>query len=203
MVMVLLAFGACSCGSGGGTAEEERSTPTNLEQLRAIAAVIAGSCLDTATVEDSLKLRLRVLPKEHSWVLEEAIRGGLVAGGARSGDAAYDRLVEFGILDMRIRYDGLRRDGFMGPRIVERTAFVSLHARITDSAGTRVLFTGDRSGSKRDTVLVSEISRLETPMLPFTVGVVPDEGVFDNVAEPLIVLGAIAVAMVLLFTVRS
>jgi hypothetical protein len=200
---LLLAFVACSCGSGSGTADEERSMPTNLEQIRAIAARIAGSCLDAATVRDSLKLRLRVLPEEHGWVVEEAIRGGLFAGGARPGDVAYDRLVEFGILDMRVHYDGLRRDGFMGPKIVERTALVSLHARITDSAGTRVLFTGDRSGSVRDTVLVSEIRRLETPMLPFTVGVVPDEGVFDNVAEPLIVLGAIAVAMVLLFTVRS
>ncbi len=190
-------------GVASATAEDERPTATNLDRMRSLATDIARSCVDTADLRDTSKVRLQVLPADSGWLLEEAIRAGLSSRGARQADAAYDRMAEFGILEMRVKYDNLRRDGFMGAKIVDRTVSVSLHARITDSAATRVLFVGDRSAAVSDTVLVSEISRLESPMIPVTCGMIPEEGFFDNVAGPFIVLGAVAVAVILLFTVRS
>jgi hypothetical protein len=201
-VLVLTVVGLL-CRSSVVRADDESPKATNLDVMRALATKIAGSCLDTLSVQDAPKFRLRVLPAETGWVLEEAIRAGLAARGARPADATYDRLAEFGILDMRVLYDDLRRDGFMGAKIVERTVSVTLHASITDSAATRVLFSGDRSASVSDTVLVSEISRLESSMLPMTRGTIPEEGFLDNIAGPFIVLGAVAVAVILLFTVRS
>ena len=52
-------------------------------------------------------------------------------------------------------------------------------------------------------VLETEIRELENPNLPVTQGTLPTGGFFSSFAEPLIVLGAVAVAMLLLFSVRS
>ncbi len=202
-LILALAFVAASCGSGSATADSGQATATNLELMRTLATRLAASCMDSIGAVGSPRVRLRVLPQESGWMLEEAIRNGLASGGARAGDASFDLVAEFGILEMRVSYENIRRDGFMGPRIMDRLVSVSLHATISDSASTRELFAGDRRDALRDTVLVSEAGRLETPILPVTVGSLPEEGVFENIAEPFIVLAAVAVAMVLLFTVRS
>jgi hypothetical protein len=54
-----------------------------------------------------------------------------------------------------------------------------------------------------DTVRMAEIPTLEDPNVPQTQGTRPSEGFFSSLAEPLIMLGAVAVAVYLLFTVRS
>jgi hypothetical protein len=54
-----------------------------------------------------------------------------------------------------------------------------------------------------DVVEVSLIESLENPSVPQTHGVFPPEGFFAGWAEPLVLLGAVAVAVYLLFTVRS
>jgi len=55
----------------------------------------------------------------------------------------------------------------------------------------------------RDTIQVSQVPLLEDPNVPVTQGTLPAEGFFSSLAEPLIMIGAVAVAVYLLFTVRS
>jgi hypothetical protein len=63
--------------------------------------------------------------------------------------------------------------------------------------------TRDYRESSTDTIGLSDIGQVENPAYPFTRASVPAEGFFDTLAEPLIVLGAIGVAVYLLFSVRS
>jgi len=44
---------------------------------------------------------------------------------------------------------------------------------------------------------------LETPGIPATRGALPSPGVFSSLVEPVVLVGSIAVAIVLLFSVRS
>jgi hypothetical protein len=54
-----------------------------------------------------------------------------------------------------------------------------------------------------DTVDASDLDRIEQPGLPVTRADVPPSGFFDTLAEPLIAISAVAVAVYLLFTIRS
>jgi len=66
-----------------------------------------------------------------------------------------------------------------------------------------VIALGERTASFTDTVAVSDVGDIEQASIPVTRGVLPAEDFFSGIAEPLVVVGAIAVAIFLLFTVRS
>ncbi len=176
---------------------------TNLELFRILAGEIAGGSFGTAVHADSPAVAMHVLPQESAWLVEDDVAAALRGRGARlfGKDARY--AAEFGIVRLHVLYENIRRDGMFGPRIVDREVVVTIRAKIEDTQAGAVLTSGDVSRDRRDTVAVSAIDGLETPTVPATHGVLPSEGFFTSLAEPLIMLGAVAVAVVLLFTVRS
>jgi hypothetical protein len=50
---------------------------------------------------------------------------------------------------------------------------------------------------------MSDVESLENSGIPATHGVIPKEGLFSTFLEPLVAIGAMAVAVYLLFHVRS
>ena len=176
---------------------------TNLELFRMMAGEIAGTSFMVAPPVDTLRVQLNVIPRESGWVIEDRMAQVLRQRGARIVTAGGMINAEFGVLRMQVIYENIRRDGIFGPKVVDRDVVVTLHARMVDIPGGSVLISEDVRRDHRDTVLVAEIDRLESPTLPATHGVLPAEGLLQNLAEPLILLGAVGVAVVLLFTVRS
>jgi hypothetical protein len=63
--------------------------------------------------------------------------------------------------------------------------------------------TGERKAAYADTILLSQVESIEQPAIPSTRGTVPPEDFFSGLVEPLVIVGAVAVAIFLLFTVRS
>ena len=115
--------------------------------------------------------------------------------------AAY--FAELGVLDMHVAYDDVRRDGLFGAKIVDREVTLNIGARLVEQRSGMLIVNREFRQSVRDTVEVSEIHQLEDPYVSVTQGNLPAEGFFSSLAEPLIMLGAVAVAVYLLFTVRS
>jgi hypothetical protein len=66
-----------------------------------------------------------------------------------------------------------------------------------------VVMSGERKALFSDTIGLSQIEGVEHAALPVTRGTIPQEDFFSGIAEPLIIVGAVAVAIFLLFTVRS
>jgi hypothetical protein len=186
-----------------GIAQEISEPPTNLQIFRSLGARIAGLSLAEVRQGDSSTVQLTVLPRETGWVIEDAVVGALIRQNFKTVDVNGAYRAEFGILELRVGYENVRRDGLFGPRIVDRTVRVSLHSKLFDQRSGTVVFSRDMTEEHRDTVLVSGVERLESVALPATRGQLPPEGFFSTIAEPIVVLGTVAVAVILLFTVRS
>jgi hypothetical protein len=75
--------------------------------------------------------------------------------------------------------------------------------RLVDRVEGTVGMSAERMAVFSDTIALSQVERIEHASLPVTRGRVPPEDFFSGIAEPLIIVGAVAVAIFLLFTVRS
>ena len=104
---------------------------------------------------------------------------------------------------MRVVLVNPRRPGLFSARIVDRTVTLALWGKIVDRANGRLLIGETWREERTDTVCVEDLEHLETPGVPATRGVLPPEGLFSSFLEPLILLGAVGVAVYLLFTSRS
>ncbi len=198
---------AAAVGSAAiaGTADEPA---TNLQIFRdlaaSVAAEVSAAMPSSGAGSDSGSLALAVIPNESGWFLQDTVARVFAAtrkvlDGA--ADAAYK--ARLGILDLRVAYADIRTDGFLGPRIVDRRLTLSLEANIVRQTTGAVVVSRRLDREYADTVPLSEVVRLESSTLPFTRGALPQEGWFSTFIEPVIVLGAIAVAVLLLFSVRS
>ncbi len=86
---------------------------------------------------------------------------------------------------------------------MDRIVTVALHVRTVNQAAGGIVLSREFRKESSDVVYLSEIDEVENPAIPLTHGKIPVEGLFSTLAEPLIVVGAIAMALFLLFSVRS
>jgi hypothetical protein len=178
--------------------------PSNLELIRSLAARIGDAVGVTLGREDSSTMSLAVLPKDMAWYVESALLQGLSKHKfVLRASGTSDLTGEFGFGKARVEYVDIRRHGFFGSKIVDRKVAVLISAKVVDQQNGSILLGRDFEESYRDTIPLSDIQRVENAGLPLTRGTVPKEGFFSNLAEPLVMLGAIGVAVYLLFSVRS
>lgn len=144
-------------------------------------------------------LTVRVAPRETAWALEQDFVAGLKAGSSKGEGRSFEAC-ELGLLDARVEYDNIRRNGFLGRKMVDRIVRVAVRVKLEGGGGTRYR---EFQKEARDTVAVADIEHLETPGMPMTHGSLPPQGFFDDLIEPVIFLGSIGVAVYLLFAVRS
>jgi len=167
-----------------------------LEMGRELSPSLSG---DTATV-----VVLDIQPGENTWFVEAGLMKGLSPRRVvREPGTAAVLTVSVGIRSMGVAYEDVRRDGLFGDRVVTRTVFMETDVSVVDRASGMVIHRGTVNRNRRDDVPVNDLPRLEEPGLSWTTSRVPPEGFFSSVLEPVITLGAIAVAVILLFTVRS
>jgi hypothetical protein len=175
---------------------------TNLDIMRMLSERIAGGVATRIADRDSMQTR--VLPPEHAWYVESSIVSGLLHQGLPSTSSAASRYQgDFGLKTLRVSYDDVRRDGFFGEKVVSRTVQVAFSVKVVDRRAGTHLLVQDFSEEATDTIGLSQIQEVENPNISVTRGTLPAEGFFTSLVEPLVVLGSIAVAVYLLFHVRS
>jgi hypothetical protein len=177
---------------------------TNLDLFRRLARQISSDVMRQAKIEPGSKVHLIVLPKETAWYIDGALGDALKTEGAVVGeDVSAPAVTEFGLASGRVAYTNIRRDGFFGGKLVDRTVELKLTTKITNRMSGTVLWSGDIEKSATDTIDVDDVASVETATIPMSKGTLPSEGFFSHLAEPLILIGSIAVAVLLLFNVRS
>lgn len=184
--------------------EPEAAVPANLKLYQALAGVIADSAAQMRTGVDSPAVRITVSPADVRWFLEEPVAKAFRSRGwsvVISDSARF--VVDFAALAMSVKYDNVRRPGLFASRVVDRTVRLGVQVRVADRVTGVVLKGEEKAAEHSDTVELSTIESLETLWVPATRGTLPPEGFFSGWAEPLIVIGSVAVAIYLLFTVRS
>ncbi|MBX2992213.1 MAG: hypothetical protein KF749_13750 [Bacteroidetes bacterium] len=204
MILLVLIAVVAVCTVRAQEGSDEEKLLTNLDVVRNLAGNIAGRVLRDADLRDVTEIEISVLPKESSWYIEGSILENLKNSSINpSVSEAAPLLFEFGLSDVSVEYSGVRRDWLFGARMVDRTVRLRLAARIVDRRSGSIVLTDEFADSKTDTIGLSEIRFVENPTIPITKGKLPQQGFFSNVAEPLVVIGSIAVAVLLLFNVRS
>ncbi len=176
----------------------------NLDIMRMLSERISGRVAPTAGGQDSARILVQVLPREIAWYVEGGILRGMLAQGLKpiaAGNASFD--VEFGLSNLSVEYSNIRRDSFFGPKMIDRRVTVSTNVKLVDRKTGFILLSNPMEEKYNDSVPLASVSAIENENLPLTRGRVPGEGFFSSVAEPFIALGAVAVAVLLLFHVRS
>lgn len=180
----------------------ESESPANLQVFQRLAFEI-GSDLGLRLASGAVSVGgVTVFPKDIGLPLEPDLARGLRMTPVQTPlrDSAGLRL-EFGITEARVFLEDVRRDGFLGPRMADRVIVLAGRAKASGEGVPAAYY--DVTRSLRDTVLLSAVERLETPELSFTKATMPRLGFFDSLLEPVVVLGAVGVAVYLLFAVRS
>ncbi len=188
--------------SYGFIANAQEALPrNNLDVVQRLASDIGKRIANRLEGKDTV--RLKVYPEESSWYVAAGLKTGLAeAGRVTTADDRSEITAEFFLHDLSIRYEEPRGDAVFGERIVDRAVTLSLAATITH--GIKPIITDERfSQSMRDTVRLDDIERLENILIPASKGSMEEDGFFSTILEPVVLIGAIGVAVFLLFHVRS
>lgn len=180
---------------------QEGSPSANLDIIRNVAGSIGRELAGEMTGK---RPYLVVLPAETAWYIEAGLREALKEAAVQldSREMA-DVILEVGLRGSSVTYVNLRKRSFFGERIVDRIVKVSLTARGSRPSTGEVILSRDLESSFEDTISVSDIQRLENASLPITRGQLQDVSFPGGIVEPAVVIGALGVAIYLLFHVRS
>jgi len=172
--------------------------------MRSLAERIGEKVGKLISTHDAETVAVRVLPEETAWYVERSLLAGLLTQNVQLTSSGHsDMFAEFGLGNLHVAYANIRRDGFLGSKLIDRKVTVLVSAKVLDQRAGNILVLKDFREERIDTLQLSELENVENQNLEVTQGVIPGEGFFSNLAEPLVVLGAIAVAVYLLFSVRS
>lgn len=108
-------------------------------------------------------------------------------------------LINYVLDNAKVDYGDIYRDGLLGDYFLPRKVLISGNYLISSNP----VFVNDFQFFYNDTVLVNNIKDLESYSFPFTRGKVLSEPFFSSLFEPLIAIGAAAIAVFLFFTIRS
>ena len=204
-VMLGVSCGGAVTGWPAYAEEEEARTPVATIAILEELAAEAGREVSASLPGDSAStVVLEVEPGENTWFVEAGFMTGLAPRPVvREPGANAPVTVSIGIRNMGAAYENVRRDGLFGARVVTRTVFMEADVSVVNRTTGEIIHRSSVARTRRDDVRVDDLARLEEPGLAWTTGKLPPEGFFSSVLEPLITVGAIAVAVILLFTVRS
>lgn len=108
-------------------------------------------------------------------------------------------LINYVLDNAKVSYGDIYRDGLLGDYFLPRKALISGNYLINSDP----VFVNNFQFFYDDTVSVDNIKNIESYSFPFTRGAVPSEPFFSSLFEPLIAIGAAAIAVFLFFTIRS
>ncbi len=193
--------------SVGFEQQGETRLRTNLEILQAQIVDIAKEILLKTNLSPREKIVLSIHANESAWIFENALSEFLkkqqhVVFIHSPPDSGADVQWELGILDLSVSYKDPFHESFLGRKKANRIIRLSLSGNIRN-AHYEVLFAGTIERTLRDTIAAADIPLVEASTVQFTHGNPLEEGFFENVLQPVVIIGASAVAIYLFFTIRS
>lgn len=111
--------------------------------------------------------------------------------------------LNFVIDNAEVIYGEQERDGFLGDFYVTRNLILSGNYLLTSGIESVVNTGQEFRYTFADRVKVEEIESIENRSFPFTQGKLPSEPFFSSLLEPVVAVGAAALAVILFFSVRS
>ncbi|OLD71636.1 MAG: hypothetical protein AUI33_07685 [Ignavibacteria bacterium 13_1_40CM_2_61_4] len=204
--LICLSLGLVHAAMAGET--DPPPAGTNLEIMQSLIGRITRDVIGHSRIPSGDTVLFRIRSSPDSWIVQNATLAELRAAGytvllpsdsgGHTGSAMHIHSAE-----LRVRYDDMYHDGFLGARKVRRTVSVAVACDVIDQASHEVLYSGAPAVESADTVRVDEIPNLELASARSTHAELPPETFPDRVLEPLVIIGATGVAVYLFFHVRS
>jgi len=175
---------------------------TNLEVINSLigssAQEIAGE-INSKSVEFFIDNKS---PDEFSFLNEQLI-SGLTKNDIKINvdTISTNNKIIYSLSDAGVFYSDIFRSGLFGEYLIERkfklsgSYIIEKNGSVTNSESFNL--------TKIDTINYDFINIIETPSLTFTQGNIPSEPFFPSIIEPLIAIAAVAITVILFFTVRS
>ncbi|MGD0339388.1 MAG: hypothetical protein ABSB78_11440 [Bacteroidota bacterium] len=202
-----LCVGMIHTGSGHAQSPSQLR-PTNVEQLQKIVRSVVERVFQAEAFQPGLCIRVRNGKDENSWLVDQSAFDVLFAHGikavvAEAGDSANaDGSLEIFPISLGVRYSPVFRDDLFSEARTGRTIEGKFSVSVIWKNGS-VGLAKDYSETITDTIAVSDLPSIEHPTLRAARGEPPAQGFFDSLLEPFVILGTLAIAVYLLFTVRS
>jgi len=175
-------------------------TESNLEKFYSLVDSASTLLLKDIGLAKEVNLELN-LGNDYS-IFANQIRGKLLSNGVKlvsdSQSASNSLKVNFVIDNCSVEYSDSFRDGFFGDFYIERNLKLSGNYLIS-SKSDLIKF----ELTKTDTINADDYEKVENRSFPFTRGKPPEEPFFSSLLEPVVAVGAAAVAVILFFSVRS
>lgn len=176
-------------------------TLSNLERINLLVDAstkeISSATQDTT---QSYKLVNKTLNEYN--ILNTRVVAGLSKNGIMiDNDSSLPNKISYTISDAGVEYSDLFRDGLFGEYLMGRRFDLKGHY-VIEKNGV-VIKSNTFELSRMDTISYNNFAFVENNSLPFTKANVPSEPFLPSIVEPVIVITAVAVTIILLFTVRS
>jgi len=176
-------------------------TLSNLERINLLVDAstkeISSATQDTT---QSYKLVNKTLNEYN--ILNTRVVAGLSKNGIMiDNDSSLPNKISYTISDAGVEYSDLFRNGLFGEYLMGRRFDLKGHY-VVEKNGV-VIKSNTFELSRMDTISYNNFAFVENNSLPFTKANVPSEPFLPSIVEPVIVITAVAVTIILLFTVRS
>ena len=173
---------------------------TNLEVFNNLVDSSANAVFNNANEQSiSYKILNKTIP-EYS-ALNVRAENSLIRAGIKADNNNLDNKIIYSILRATVLYTELFKDGVFGGYLMERKFILSGEYQINVLSST--LNADTFHYTLTDTISYDNIDFIENNSLPFTKSKLPDEPFFPSLLEPVIAITAVAVTVILFFSVRS
>lgn len=192
-------------------ADESRSssgTKTNLAVMQTLIESMTRQIIEHANVPRGGNVVITFQESMDSWIAQNSFIAAFSSSGFRVFTQQDTVAPGNTVFDVRgttltVSYNNMFREGIWGAEKVKRTVTTALTCNATNLQTHEVLYSNSVSEMFSDTVAVDEIPSLELLSAKSTHGELPDEGFFNRMLEPIVIVGAAGVAVYLFFHVRS
>ena len=187
-----------------GSGQEVGTLPlSNLSVLDALVRESAVTIIPECHRLNVSQFAIQLTPTDLAPFFRNSLIRTFTDSGFRVVSVDSARVLQVGILNGGIHFPSVWKSGIFGSRVAQRVASVDVSFFLDPLAEGVPVLTRNVIKVFSDTVAVDAINDLRHPSLALEQGELPSEGIFSGVLEPLVLLGALAVGIFLLFTVRS
>jgi len=140
-------------------------------------------------------------PEEYS-ILNDRVIAGLNQKGIKiNSNSSQLNKINYTISHAGVKYSDLFKDGIFGGYLLERK--FNLSGNYVVEKNGDIFRSNTFEISKTDTIKYDDFAFIENNSLPFTKANVPPEPFLPSIIEPVIAITAVAVTIILFFSVRS
>ncbi len=206
LVCICLSIMVPGRGVAGGDSTLVRET--NVELLQRTVGESVGRIIVDGKIGPGERIAVKSPRDENSWLVDQSAFAVLTSHGIRvfsssvADSSSADARLELVPILLSVRYSPVFHDGLFGEAKTERSVEGKFSASLINRDGS-VRLSKLYSRIFTDTIAVEAIPSVDHPSLKIARGDPPAQGIFDALLAPVVILGSLAIAVYLLFTVRS